>query len=174
MQYRNALVTKLHLTSRWHKLKYLVCGAHCKRPSQCAPARAMNDPYELQHFFMARMKAHKAAFHRPLLRKQMPCMQSTLQEAITMCSCKAMNDPYELQHFFMARMKAHKAAFHRPLLRKQMPCMQSTLQEAITTCSCKAMHDPYELQHFFIACMEDHKAAFHRSLIMLCDACMFQ
>ena len=32
-------------------------------------------------------------------------MQSTLQEAIAMCSCKAMHDPYELQHFFMARME---------------------------------------------------------------------
>lgn len=32
-------------------------------------------------------------------------VQSTLQEAITMCSCKAMHDPYELQHFFMARME---------------------------------------------------------------------
>ncbi|KAL0032676.1 hypothetical protein WJX79_002317 [Trebouxia sp. C0005] len=32
-------------------------------------------------------------------------VQSTLQEAITMCSCKAMHDPYGLQHFFMARME---------------------------------------------------------------------
>ena len=35
----------------------------------------------------------------------MPCLQSTLQEAIKMCSCKAMHDPYELQHFFMARVE---------------------------------------------------------------------
>lgn len=48
---------------------------------------------------------HKAAFDQPLAQKKAPCMQSTLQEAITMCSCKAMHDPYELQHFFMARME---------------------------------------------------------------------
>lgn len=32
-------------------------------------------------------------------------VQSTIQEAITMCSCKAMHDPYGLQHFYLARME---------------------------------------------------------------------
>ena len=32
-------------------------------------------------------------------------VQSILQEAITLCSCKEAQDPYGLQHFYLARMK---------------------------------------------------------------------
>ena len=32
-------------------------------------------------------------------------VQATLQEAITLCSCKAMHDPYGVQHFYLARME---------------------------------------------------------------------
>lgn len=32
-------------------------------------------------------------------------LQSTLLEAIALCSCKALHDPYGVQHFYLARME---------------------------------------------------------------------
>ena len=88
-------------------------------------------------------------------------LQRTIQEAITLCSCRAQSCLIVIrsatcfQPNTMDVPSSHRIwkLLNEALSKCLLP--QRTIQEAITLCSCKAMHDPYGVQHFYLARMEE-------------------